>query len=88
MHSRDQLILEFGHLSAALFDRVKALEARGTSPKLIAKFEAWGEKLINDIIKLQRSYFYVLDKMDAVAGEPPPSARHSHVRSLRPGRRR
>lgn len=91
-HTRTELISDFGDLTVGLYERVQALTTRGVDPRLIAKFKAWGEKVLSDLAKLQRTYFYVLDKADAVAQShptsSPPRRRPSNVVSLRPRRKR
>lgn len=90
-HSRTDLISEFGDLTVGLYERIQALTDKGVAPHLVQQFEKWGEKVLEDITKLQRTYFYVLDKAEALAKSRPsrtPAPRHSSVRSLRPRRRR
>lgn len=93
MLTRADLISQFGDLVVALYERVQELHKRGVDAKIIAQFESWGEKIVEDITHLQREYFFVFDKAEALvktrpSSSPPRRPRPANVVSLRPRRKR
>ena len=89
MRSRDQLIHDFAELAGALSDRMEVLVRQRPDSRLLERFDRLATKVVDDLTRLQRSYLYVSDKLDAAIGIPtPPAPRPNNVLSFRPSARR
>lgn len=85
MRSKETLIGDFSNLMMGLYERMEELERRrDVSPADKAKLEKWATKIVRDITRQHRTYFFVTDRFDALLHRPKPP----NVHTLRPRRRR
>lgn len=85
MRTKEQLVNHLSELMLGVYDRFEAIEKLRhipTTEKI--KLEKWATKIVKDVTKMHRTYFFVIDRLDAAIASPKPK----NVHTLRPRRRR
>lgn len=90
MRTREAILHSFIDLAVELDERMRALITLSDDSTLITRFDRVGTRVLDDLMRLQKTYIHLIDKLDAAIGSrrPTPPPRPPNVLSFRPPPRR